>query len=176
MRESRTYGSGRGACHEMHVPTATAPRVHHAARRRGGCVAAGGKGLPLPDAEGSMKEIAYALDTLKLDGIGLMTSYAGKPLGDPSFAAVFDEINRRKLAVYVHPTMSCCGMGDPQYQSAGDQLLPTDTTRAIASLTLSETSATASTSSSSSRTAAARCRLSRSGSPGRLRNFRSPKK
>ena len=29
MRESRTYGSGRGACHEMHVPTATAPQVHH---------------------------------------------------------------------------------------------------------------------------------------------------
>src|SRR5258705_10950017 len=23
MRESRTYGSGRGACHETHVPTAT---------------------------------------------------------------------------------------------------------------------------------------------------------
>src|SRR6516164_2387345 len=27
MRESRTYGSGRGACDETHVPTATAPRV-----------------------------------------------------------------------------------------------------------------------------------------------------
>ena len=26
MRESRTYGSGRGACHEMHVPTATERR------------------------------------------------------------------------------------------------------------------------------------------------------
>ena len=26
MRESRTYGSGRGACHEMHVPTATRRR------------------------------------------------------------------------------------------------------------------------------------------------------
>jgi hypothetical protein len=25
MRESRTYGSGRGACDETHVPTATAP-------------------------------------------------------------------------------------------------------------------------------------------------------
>ena len=36
MRESRTYGSGRGACHETHVPTATTARVHHAARRRGG--------------------------------------------------------------------------------------------------------------------------------------------
>ena len=36
MRESRTYGSVRGACDETHVPTATAARVHHAARRRGG--------------------------------------------------------------------------------------------------------------------------------------------
>ena len=31
MRESRTYGSGRGACHEMHVPTATVTQVHHVA-------------------------------------------------------------------------------------------------------------------------------------------------
>ena len=43
MRESRTYGSGRGACHEMHVPTATTARVHHAARRCGS-VAGCGKG------------------------------------------------------------------------------------------------------------------------------------
>jgi hypothetical protein len=35
MRESRTYGSGRGACDETHVPTATTPPVHCAARRRG---------------------------------------------------------------------------------------------------------------------------------------------
>src|SRR5262249_19794538 len=35
MRESRTYGSGRGACDETYVPTATTPRVHHAARRSG---------------------------------------------------------------------------------------------------------------------------------------------
>ena len=42
MRESRTYGSVRGACDETHVPTATAPRVHHAARRRGGGVATRG--------------------------------------------------------------------------------------------------------------------------------------
>src|SRR5947209_2761687 len=30
MRESRTYGSVRGACDETHVPTATPPRVHRA--------------------------------------------------------------------------------------------------------------------------------------------------
>jgi len=42
-RESRMYGSVRGACDETHVPTATAARVHIAPRRRGGiCVAARG--------------------------------------------------------------------------------------------------------------------------------------
>ena len=42
MRESRTYGSVRGARDETHVPTATPARVHHAARRRGSRVAARG--------------------------------------------------------------------------------------------------------------------------------------
>ena len=50
MRESRTYGSVRGACDETHVPTATAARVHHAARRRGGGVAARGARAAAGDA------------------------------------------------------------------------------------------------------------------------------
>ena len=50
MRESRTYGSGRGACDETHVPTATTARVHHAARRRGGGVADRGARAAAGDA------------------------------------------------------------------------------------------------------------------------------
>ena len=49
MRESRTYGSVRGACDETHVPTATTARVHHAARRCGG-LAARGAGAAAGDA------------------------------------------------------------------------------------------------------------------------------
>jgi hypothetical protein len=35
MRESRTYGSGRGVGDETHVPTATKARTHHAHGRCG---------------------------------------------------------------------------------------------------------------------------------------------
>jgi 6-methylsalicylate decarboxylase len=65
--------------------------------------------LPMPYVDESLKEVAYALDTLHADGIGMLTSYGDKWLGNPQFQPMFDELNRRKAVVYTHPTSpNCC--------------------------------------------------------------------
>jgi 6-methylsalicylate decarboxylase len=93
--------------------------------------------LPILDLDGSLREIEYALDTLHADGINLMTNIGDKWLGDPYFAPLFEELNRRKAVVYTHPIApDCCrglipGINDAVVEFA------TDTTRAIVRLLFS---------------------------------------
>lgn len=89
--------------------------------------------LPMDDPDAALKEIEYGFDVLKAPGVGLFTSYGGEWLGDKRFDPVFQELNRRKAVVYVHPnTANCCGRLIPE---VADTLIEygTDTTRAIAS-------------------------------------------
>jgi predicted TIM-barrel fold metal-dependent hydrolase len=82
--------------------------------------------LPLPDVDASLEELSYALD-----GFVLFTNSNGVYLGDPLLEPVFEELERRKTVVYVHPNPS----PDAVAHSLGlpDNLLdfPTDTNRAV---------------------------------------------
>lgn len=87
--------------------------------------------LPLPHIDESLKEIEYAFDTLKVDGIGCMTSYGDKWLGYEEFEPVWAELNRRKAVVYTHPTGANCCVN--LVRGVDDALIEfgTDTTRTI---------------------------------------------
>jgi 6-methylsalicylate decarboxylase len=95
--------------------------------------------LPLPDVQGSLIELEYALGHLKLDGAVLFSNSRGVYLGDARLRPVFDELQSRKALVFVHPNES----PDPSARSLG---LPNalidftaDTTRAVAHLHYSNT-------------------------------------
>jgi aminocarboxymuconate-semialdehyde decarboxylase len=90
--------------------------------------------LPLPDVDGALEELRYAFEVLHADGVLLFSNARGVYLGDRRFAALFDELERRRAVVFVHPTAS----PDPSAEQLG---LPAtlidftaDTTRAVAQL------------------------------------------
>jgi predicted TIM-barrel fold metal-dependent hydrolase len=98
--------------------------------------------LPLPDPDAALREIEYAFDTLRADGVAIMTSYATSAgttwPGDASLAPVFAELNRRRAAAFFHlgrvgSSQLCCGnvvSGVPDVMAE----TPHEMTRAIMSL------------------------------------------
>jgi 6-methylsalicylate decarboxylase len=93
--------------------------------------------MPMPYVDATLHEIAYALDMLKADGIGLLTSYGDKWLGDPLFVPVMEELNRRKALVYTHPTAANCCVNLVPTQPPVMIEFGTDTTRTIADIVFS---------------------------------------
>jgi len=79
MRESRTYGSVRGACDETHVPTATAARVHQLSGRRSGVAVRG--------ARAAGRDADNRLSRQQVGGCGGGASAGistGVPVGNPT--------------------------------------------------------------------------------------------
>jgi predicted TIM-barrel fold metal-dependent hydrolase len=95
-------------------------------------------GLPFANVDHSLKEIEYAYDTLKCDGIGIYSSTGDKWPGDPMFEPIMAELNRRKAPVLIHAAVpNCCNRGFPPGISTGE--LDFDETRCAQSLLVNGT-------------------------------------
>ncbi|WP_063007645.1 amidohydrolase family protein [Nocardia kruczakiae] len=90
--------------------------------------------VPLPDVEGSVREIAHAYDELNADGVVLLANSHGIYLGDPRLEPVMAELDQRAAVAFVHPS----DLPGPEVAGippfAADFLL--DTTRAATNLVL----------------------------------------
>ncbi len=90
--------------------------------------------VSLPDVEAACRDVAYALDTLKMDGINLQSHTGERYLGDPEEDELYAELDRRKAVIFVHPQRPPV-KGMPRYAfPAGYTELTFDTTRAIANM------------------------------------------
>jgi 6-methylsalicylate decarboxylase len=89
--------------------------------------------VPLPDVDGALSEVEYALDTLRADGVILLGNYAEKYLGDASLGPLWAELDRRQAVVFVHP-----GLPLPPAAGVAGPLVdyPFDTTRTAVQLVL----------------------------------------
>ncbi len=90
--------------------------------------------LPLPDVDGALEELTYALDILHLDGVGLFSSVNDIYLGDPSLDPIFEELDRRQAVVFINQTH--CEAPKPARLHAPPFVVEYvfDTTRAVVNL------------------------------------------
>lgn len=95
--------------------------------------------LPLPDIDAALAEIEHAFDVLNVDGVILETNINGEYLGASRFAPIFEELNRRRVVVFLHPTSPICLDALSPTRPAPLLEFPLDTTRTIVDLIYTRT-------------------------------------
>lgn len=68
-------------------------------------------GLPLPHMDEALAELRRAMDDLGAAGITVCCYCLGKSIASDEFTPLYEELNRRHAAVFIHPTAD--GLGSP---------------------------------------------------------------
>ncbi len=61
--------------------------------------------IPMDDPDATLKELHRAINELKMNGVILLSNIGGKPLTSPQYRPFFEEANRMKLCILLHPMM-----------------------------------------------------------------------
>ena len=61
--------------------------------------------IPMDNPDAALEELHRALDELKLNGVILLSNIGGRPLTSPDYRPFFEEANRMKLCILLHPML-----------------------------------------------------------------------
>ena len=88
--------------------------------------------IPMDDREGARNELHRAIDTLKLNGVILLSNIGGKPLTSAEYRPFFAEANRMKLCIFLHPMIPAQSDAFREYVLGPIIGFPFDTSLAVA--------------------------------------------
>ena len=64
--------------------------------------------LPLKDPESCLKEMDRALGEMNLSGVCIPTNVGGESLDEEKFTPFFEEVNKRRTPIFMHPVNAPC--------------------------------------------------------------------
>ena len=88
--------------------------------------------IPMDAPDEAVKELERALDELKLNGVILISNIQGRLLTSPEYRPFFEEANRRKVCIFLHPMLPANPEPFRQYVLGPLVGFPSDTTLATA--------------------------------------------
>jgi aminocarboxymuconate-semialdehyde decarboxylase len=88
--------------------------------------------IPMDAPEEALKELHRAIDTLKLNGVILLSNIGGKALTSPEYRPFFEEANRMKLCIFLHPMLPASSEEFKEYVLGPIIGFPFDTSLAVA--------------------------------------------
>jgi aminocarboxymuconate-semialdehyde decarboxylase len=90
--------------------------------------------IPMDDPNAALVELRRAMDELRMQGVVLLSNIRGRALADPLYRPFFEEANRRRLCVFIHPMIPVAAGAFTEYVLGPLVGFPFDTTLAIAKL------------------------------------------
>src|SRR2546425_6624464 len=71
--------------------------------------------IPMDNPDDALIELRRAIDDLRMQGVVLLSNIRGRTLADPVYRPFFEEADRRRLCVFVHPMIPVAAEAFTEY-------------------------------------------------------------